>query len=65
MNVFKKLFSIAVYFNIELQRYIDHTWRRITGLPASKKSMITPQLYLGGLYSKREETITLPHSEHA
>lgn len=53
MKIFKKLQSIAVYFYIELQRYIDHTWRRISGLPALKKSMITPQLYLGGQYTHR------------
>jgi hypothetical protein len=53
MKFFKKIFSIFVYGNIEFQRYIDHTWRQITGLPALKKSMITPQLYLGGQYTKR------------
>lgn len=53
MKFFKKIFSIFVYVNIEFQRYIDHTWRQITGLPAIKKSMITPQLFLGGQYTKR------------
>lgn len=53
MKLFKKLQSIAVYFYIEFQRYLDHSWRRVSGLPAFKKSMITPQLYLGGQYTKR------------
>lgn len=35
---------------IELQRVYDHSWRKLTGAPRVKRSMITPSLYLGGAY---------------
>ena len=38
---------------IEIQRVIDHGWRRITGRPTRLRSMITPHLFLGGQYDKR------------
>jgi hypothetical protein len=38
---------------IHIQRFVDHIWRRVTGLPQAKRSLITPQLYVGGQYSKR------------
>ncbi|HYD35402.1 MAG TPA: dual specificity protein phosphatase [Vitreimonas sp.] len=38
---------------IDLQRVTDHIWRRIAGVPTLRRSMITPQLYLGGQHSRR------------
>jgi hypothetical protein len=35
---------------IELERTLDHNWRRLTGVPTLSRSMITPQLFLGGQY---------------
>lgn len=48
--------KIISYFKsvwIEIQRVYDHSIRRITGSPRAKRSMITPQLYLGGQYKIR------------
>jgi len=38
---------------IELVRSGDHIWRQISGGPRAKRSLITPQLYLGGQYKLR------------
>jgi protein-tyrosine phosphatase len=38
---------------IEIQRAVDHSWRWTTGMPQVKRSLITPQLYLGGQYALR------------
>jgi protein-tyrosine phosphatase len=46
----KKLYSLYLYFVIQIQRTIDHLWRHATGFPALKRSAITPNLYLGGQY---------------
>jgi len=35
------------------QRVFDHTYRKIIGVPTLRYSEITPQLYLGGQFSKR------------
>jgi dual specificity MAP kinase phosphatase len=48
-----KVTSLFTALLIELQRIIDHLWRKIHGLPQLKRSMITPQLFLGGQYSFR------------
>lgn len=50
MNSLKSSFRL---FSIYYERFVDHLWRRITGLPQAKRSLITPQLYVGGQYSKR------------
>ena len=44
------LVSSILATNIQLQRFIDHTYRNFTGLPTLKRSAITPDLYLGGQY---------------
>jgi protein-tyrosine phosphatase len=36
---------------ITIERGVDHTVRILFGLPQLKKSMITPELYLGGQYN--------------
>ncbi len=38
---------------IQIQRMGDHLWRKLFGLPQVRRSMITPQLYLGGQYGFR------------
>jgi protein-tyrosine phosphatase len=38
---------------IEIQRTTDQTWRKVTGLPTLKRSMITPHLFLGGQYANQ------------
>ncbi len=37
---------------LEIERQTDHLWRQATGLPTLKRSEITPQLFLGGQYSR-------------
>lgn len=32
---------------------VDHSWRYLTGLPLARRSMITPNIYLGGQYGLR------------
>ncbi len=49
-NKFTSFFRLIT---ITIQRYADHFYRRITGLPQMKRSMITPQLYVGGQYARR------------
>ncbi len=36
---------------INIQRAVDHLWRMATGLPQAKRSLITPNLYVGGQYA--------------
>jgi len=45
--------SIVKAVWIEIVRSGDHTWRQISGGPRAKRSLITPQLYLGGQYKLR------------
>jgi protein-tyrosine phosphatase len=46
----KKLYSFYLFCLIQIQRAIDHAWRIATGFPTLKRSVITPNLYLGGQY---------------
>lgn len=50
MNIFNKIFSIAVVAKINVLRTADHLYRHLTGLPFLMYSEITPNLYLGGQY---------------
>ncbi len=45
------LHSKAKSLHIQLERFLDHRYRKITGLPSQKRSEITPQLFVGGQYS--------------
>ncbi len=38
---------------IKIERYLDHSWRQITGFPMLKRSAITKDIYLGGQYYLR------------
>jgi dual specificity MAP kinase phosphatase len=38
---------------IEGARLVDHGWRILSGQPTASRSMITPQVYLGGQYRRR------------
>jgi protein-tyrosine phosphatase len=49
----KRLYSIWLSVVIQFQRLVDHAWRYTTGLPLAKRSVITPQLILGGQYGVR------------
>lgn len=53
MNIIQIIISKWKSFSIELQRGIDHNFRRLIGVPTLKRSMISPQLFLGGQYSSR------------
>lgn len=46
-----KLKSLLVLLVITIDRFTDHAYRYITGLPQAKRSLITPHLFLGGQYS--------------
>src|SRR5688500_15826579 len=48
-----KIYSLWLRFIINVQRIVDHVWRNITGFPILKRSLITPDLYLGGQYKIR------------
>jgi protein-tyrosine phosphatase len=48
--MFKILKSHLLIFLIQVDRMIDHFWRYLTGLPQAKRSLITPNIYLGGQY---------------
>lgn len=50
MNI-RQLKSTVTLFHINLQRISDHLWRTLSGLPMAKRSLITPNIYLGGQYS--------------
>lgn len=45
--------SFITKIKIQTERAFDHAYRKITGLPTMKRSMITPQIFLGGQYSMR------------
>lgn len=47
----KNLLSLLLRLKLNSQRFIDVTWRSITGRPILRYSQITPNLYLGGQYS--------------
>lgn len=47
------IYSLWLFITIQLQRGIDQAWRHLTGFPQQKRSMITPQIYVGGQYSIR------------
>jgi hypothetical protein len=49
----EQFISFIKVCTIYCQRWTDHLWRRVTGLPLARRSLITPQLYVGGQYSKR------------
>ncbi|MDQ3008860.1 MAG: dual specificity protein phosphatase family protein [bacterium] len=53
MKLWRILSSAVKSLAITLQRSFDHTYRRLVGVPTHRYSEITPQLYLGGQYSKR------------
>lgn len=48
--IMKQLYSLWLYMIIQIQRGLDHAWRYATGFPTLKRSVITPNLYLGGQY---------------
>lgn len=50
----QRIKSIVLYFIIQYQRWADHLYRFIHGLPELKRSLITPNLYLGGQYSLKK-----------
>lgn len=37
---------------IHIQRQVDHMWRRVFGLPQARRSLITPNIYVGGQYAR-------------
>lgn len=45
--------SMALTLHIHMQRLKDHTVRTLTGVPRSKRSMILPEVYLGGQYGQQ------------
>jgi protein-tyrosine phosphatase len=48
-----RLYSFYLFIIIQFQRGADHVYRWTTGLPMVRRSMITPQVYLGGQYGIR------------
>lgn len=52
-SLFILLRSSIKSLRIFVQRGFDHTYRKIIGVPTLRYSEITPQLYLGGQYSRR------------
>jgi hypothetical protein len=48
-----KMRSLLLYLIIQFQRGGDHVWRTLSGLPLSRRSVITPNVYLGGQYGLR------------
>ena len=52
-EIWRKIKSFLLILKIETTRVFDHSYRRITGDPRVKHTMITPQLYLGGQYKVR------------
>ncbi|MFA9289332.1 MAG: dual specificity protein phosphatase family protein [Weeksellaceae bacterium] len=46
----QQLTSFIMTIVIDIQRVIDHTYRRIVGLPQLKRSQITGEVFLGGQY---------------
>ncbi len=51
------LTSALKSLSLSAQRTFDHSYRQIVGVPTLRYSQITPQLYLGGQYSRRGYTI--------
>lgn len=49
----KKAYSFILFLEIQFERGFDHLWRVVFGLPQAKRSLVTPQLYVGGQYSLR------------
>ncbi|MDQ3239324.1 MAG: dual specificity protein phosphatase family protein [bacterium] len=47
-----KIKSWFISLQISISRAIDHSYRLLTGLPTAKRSMITPEIYLGGQFFK-------------
>jgi dual specificity MAP kinase phosphatase len=45
--------SLLLLLKIQLQRFIDHLYRKLVGLPQLKYSQITHELFLGGQYGIR------------
>lgn len=52
----KLITSFLLKLTIQVQRFIDHTHRKLTGLPQLKRSQITHELFLGGQYGNRAIT---------
>lgn len=46
----KYLKSVLKLINLNTDRFFDHLWRVMTGLPQVTRSEITPDLYVGGQY---------------
>lgn len=46
----RSFISLVLTLHIYLQRWKDHLLRSLTGVPRAKRSMILPELYLGGQY---------------
>lgn len=46
----RAIISTILTLKIHLQRVKDHSWRNLTGMPRVKRSLILPNLYLGGQY---------------
>ncbi len=42
--------SRLLFLAIQVDRIVDHFFRYLTGLPLAKRSLITPDIYLGGQY---------------
>ncbi len=51
--ILTKLRSLARLAIINIERVVDHAYRRLTGLPSFRRSQLTPDLYLGGQYGPR------------
>lgn len=49
----KPIVSAFKSFTMTAQRSFDHAYSRFMGVPTLRYSEITPQLYLGGQYSRR------------
>jgi protein-tyrosine phosphatase len=46
----KQIQSFFLYLIVQIDRVIDHSWRYLTGLPLARRSVITPDIFLGGQY---------------
>jgi protein-tyrosine phosphatase len=52
----KRLQSLILFFMVQIDRITDHTWRYLTGLPLAKRSLVTPDIFLGGQYGTNSMT---------
>lgn len=52
MFIFSFIRSKWLSLMIELSRSRDHLYRRLTGKPRAKRSLITPEVFLGGQYKQ-------------